>query len=94
MSLQKLVDDNQESRKDVFLEHFGVGVEDKIRRRVALLYARKIDQILSKNEKKRKILLRALSKKLPIESVNNPEFVRILKTHLETKYPELRLVKI
>lgn len=81
---------NKESKKEIILEHFGVGITDRMNQRMADNLTKKIDLIMTENKEQSKTLFKVLSKALEIESPKNSDFVEVLRNQLIIKYPELK----
>lgn len=79
----------KETNKDIFLNHFGIGITEKIDQRMADESAKKIELLLEKNKDKESELLKTLSLALDLELSKNEEFVKLLRKILVNKYPKL-----
>ena len=79
---------NSETIKDIFLQHFGIGITKSINNRMAEELTKKIQKILENNKEKQQKLIQTLTDSLEIERAKNKEFVELLMEKLNSKYPE------
>ena len=80
---------DSETKRDIFLQHFGIGITKSINNRMAEELVKKIQKILDNNQEKREELIQTLTNSLETELTKNRKFVELLTEKLNSRYPGL-----